>query len=400
MTTQLSRQDLTGACQKRGRPAEIVQGLMLCIICAIFGRMVQGQRPTRKISVPQAIVLIEWILDWMSKNPAHYGLTLEEVQGATKPCESLLRRHFHHNAELTARLDDSTRPLAQRIEALLPVKPSCSHALWQMDGQFLTRKKATLYLKKAGYTGHQISSFVTQGGEDVKSLYVLRAIDVASSFQLGITILPYRANQLDVARFLLELFMNWGLPRELRVDLGGEHIAHGVRHIVRDLLDVGWQPKTSKSAKLNGSIEVHHRIHSVLIAQVAIQGQIPLLVNEGNKMVASIAALGVASRHASEIYANRKMASTGKSPQELLAELPSLARTHLTDDELRSMFHFDWIRCIDRRSTSLRLGELVIQHDILRYHRKVRVRFYPSYNGDRLEVRKLYSKELLLWIEL
>lgn len=64
------------------------------------------------------------------------------------PSLSFLRRLFQEGErQIVACMNESLLRLAYHIEALLPIKPLCSHALWQLDGQFVSRAKLMRYLK-------------------------------------------------------------------------------------------------------------------------------------------------------------------------------------------------------------------------------------------------------------
>ena len=368
---------------------------MLAIIYVLYTRLVKDQTGGKRLSVPVAIEIIEWLIAWMGRNPAHYNLSHAELIDARIPSESFFRRLFQNGGKLlVARITETTLRLVYHIEALLPIKPSSSHALWQLDGQFITRAKLLRYLRNAGYKGPKFVRFHDNLVGSIKGLYVLRVVDVATSFQLSYAVLFLRANQLDVARFLQDVILRWGRPLELRVDLAGEHPAFQLNEVLKDRLNIGVQYKDNRSPKLNASIEVMHRIHSVLTAETCLLEEIPLLVSVGEELVASVEAYEMAAKRSDEIYAHRPNVRLKRSPNQMMESYPSVGR-EVDPDWLAQACYFEWTCRVNRDAMSCVVGDLEIQHPLLRFYTKVRVRYYPSYDGDRLEVRAVNIEEVL-----
>lgn len=378
-----------------GHSASLVTGVLLAILYVLYTRLVKEQTGGKRLSVPVAIELIEWLIEWLGRNPAHYHLSHSELKDARVPSESFLRRLFQFGEELlVARMTETTLRLAHHIEALLPIKPTCSHALWQLDGQFITRAKLLRYLRDAGYEGPRFFGFHHNAIGSVELLYVLRVVDVATSVHLGFAVLVGRANQLDVARFLRDVILRWGRPLELRVDLAGEHTAFQLHCFLKHRLDIGLQYKDNKSPKLNASVEVLHRIHSVLTAEVCLLEDIPLLVSVEDELVASVEAYEIAAELGDLIYEQRPIVRLKRSPNQMMQSYPSVAREIEPSLMAQSCF-FEWTCWVNRAARSFFVCDLVINHSLLRFYTKVRVRFYPSYDGDRLEVHAVHRKGVL-----
>jgi len=378
-----------------GRPVSVVTGVMLAIIYVLYTRLVKGQTGGKRLSVPVAIELIEWLIAWMGRNPAHYNLSQAELIDAQIPSESFLRRLFQLGEKLiVARMNETTLRLAHHIEALLPIKPSCSHALWQLDGQFISRAKLLRYLLAAGYKGKKFFGFHHDLVGSVKSLYVLRVVDVATSLQLGFAVLLLRANQLDVARFLRDVILRWGRPLELRVDLAGEHAAFQLHRFLKDALDIGLQYKDNQSPKLNATVEVLHRIHSVLTAETCVLEEIPLLISVEEELVASVEAYETAARRSDAIYAHRPMVRLKRSPSQMMESYRSVGR-QVTPSSMVQVCYCEWTCRVNLHAMSFSVCDLEIRHPHLRFYSLIRARFYPAYEGDRLEVRAVNLEEVL-----
>ena len=380
-----------------GRPGLVSKGLILAILYVLYTRMVMDTPAKKRLSASKATDVIRWIVGWIAKNPSHFRLTQDDILNARIPCVSFIRRHFQFPAKfIFARIDEWSKRLAWHVEALLPIKPSCSHALWQIDGQFMTGKKLMRYLVGEGYSGKKIAGFCDESFSRIGSLYILRAVDVASSAQLGHCVLKHRANQLDVGRFLRAIILNWGCPLEIRVDLAGEHIAHGIYDILNERLDIGVQYKSSKSARLNASIESHHHNHSKLTASVYVEEKAPMVEIDGQTFV-SVEAFATASDIAANRHTNRRMRESRSSPDELLDELPSVCRHHASAARIRSSFFFEWTRRVNGQKCSFSLGGREFHDRRLRYYSHVVIRYYPAFEGDRFEVRSKSGERLAKW---
>jgi len=61
---------------------------MLAIIYVLYTRLVKDQTGGKRLSVPVAIEIIEWLIAWMGRNPAHYNLSHAELIDARIPSES------------------------------------------------------------------------------------------------------------------------------------------------------------------------------------------------------------------------------------------------------------------------------------------------------------------------
>lgn len=379
-----------------GRAAKVLQGVMLAIVWVIYCQYVRGKRRRDRITVPEAIDLALWLLRRIALRSAHFGLSEGEVRTAEIPSESYWRRLFQKaDALLQPRLDEATLHLASHVEALLPKKTNSCHALWQLDGQFMTVGKLNEYLRRSGYEGPRVTDFQTAEVDVRGSVYILRAVDVASHVLLGYAILGRRANQLDVARFILELNLEWGLPLEIRLDLAGEHIAFGLYEILNQRLGIGLQYKSNRSAKLNSSVEVAHDIHSLDTVKSATKLHGFLQSEDGRRYVASMELYAVAADSARLVRMFRPMCEMGQSRAEKLAELPAVGLRHISSAVLRSVYHFDWVRRIDQKEGSFQLGGYKFDHPHLKFYQKVKIRFFPSYAGDWFEVRHYTSEEVL-----
>lgn len=219
-------------------------------------------------------------------------------------------------------------------------------------------------------------------------------IDVSTSYQLALAVLTLRANQLDIARFLRDVILKWGRPLELRVDLAGEHTAFQLYTFLKGRLDIGLQYKDNRSPKLNASVEVLHRIHSVLTAEVSLAEKIPLFASVDNKVFASLEGFEKAAIRADEVYAERPIVRLRRSPSHMMQGHPNVAR-EVEPSLMEQSCFFEWTCRVKRAARSIFVCDLEIKHSLLRFYTKVRVRFYPSYDGDRLEVRAVNREGVL-----
>ena len=97
---------------------------------------------------------------------------------------------------------------------------------------------------------------------------------------------------------------------------------------------------------------------------------------------------------AAEIHRNRTMRVSGLSPSALMLTLPDCSRK-VSVGKLHDSFFFEWPRRVQSEISCVAFCGNVITHDLLRFHRKVRVRIYPSYEGDRIEIRHYLTREVL-----
>ena len=336
------------------------------------------------------------MLWWISHDPVHWGITDADILTAKIPCRSYMCRLFQDPDRLLYPLITAEiHNLTQHLEALLVKKTTSCHALWQLDGQWITKRKLTRSLKKAGYKDKSISDFCSVDGNGVTLLYLLRAVDAGSGMMLGFVVLTLRANQLDIARFILSLFDEWGLPLELRVDLAGEHTAIQIFTILTQRLNVGVQYKTNLSAKLNSSVEVLHRDHAAQTAKIILNNNVIFCDVEGStSRIIRVEDYAIAAINAADVHANRPMRKSGKNRLELLSTLPDCSR-HVSHETLHRAFFLEWTKMVDRKNRELVFGEYIYSHHSLRFFYKVKIRIYPSYDGDRIEVRHITTGEVL-----
>lgn len=153
-------------------------------------------------------------------------------------------------------------------------------------------------------------------------------------------------------------------------------------------------------SKLNASVEVAHDIHSLNTAKMAIASPGFLHLGYGRHTVASIERYVEAAESAHRARFLLPMRESGMSRADKLAEFPSVARRHLSEDALRIAHYFDWVRRIDRETSSFTLGGRMFPHPHLKFYQKVKIRFFPTYAGDWFEVRSYTSEEVLFICKL